>query len=49
MGFGDLAGSALRLSLGRSTTQALVDAVAGRVQMAVARVRAGGGIAAPIR
>jgi cysteine desulfurase len=49
MGFGDLAGSALRLSLGRSTTQALVDAAAGRVQVAVARVRGGGGIAAPIR
>ena len=49
MGFGDLAGSALRLSLGRSTTPALVDAAAGRVQVAVARVRGGGGIAAPIR
>jgi len=49
MGFGDLAGSALRLSLGRSTTGADVQAAAERVQVAVARVRGGGGIAAPIR
>jgi cysteine desulfurase len=49
MGFGDLAGSALRLSLGRSTTGADVQAAAERVQVAVARVRAGGGIAAAIR
>jgi cysteine sulfinate desulfinase/cysteine desulfurase-like protein len=49
MGFGELAGSALRLSLGRSTTRGLVAAAAERVQVAVARVRAGGEIAAPIR
>jgi cysteine desulfurase len=49
MGFGDLAGSALRLSLGRSTTGAEVQAAAERVQVAVARVRNGGAIAAPIR
>jgi cysteine desulfurase len=49
MGFGDLAGSALRLSLGRSTTGADVQAAAERVQVAVARVRAGGEIAAAIR
>ncbi|MGD0448763.1 MAG: cysteine desulfurase family protein [Candidatus Dormibacteria bacterium] len=42
MGFGDLAGSALRLSLGRSTTGADVQAAAERVQIAVSRVRQGG-------
>jgi cysteine desulfurase len=49
MGFGDLAGSALRLSLGRSTTGAEVQAAAERVQVAVARVRGGGGITAASR
>ncbi len=49
MGFGDLAGSALRLSLGRSTTGAEVQAAAKRVQVAVARVRGGGGITAASR
>ena len=42
MGFGDLAGSALRLSLGRSTTGAEVQAAAERVRIAVSRVREGG-------
>jgi cysteine desulfurase len=42
MGFGDLAGSALRLSLGRSTTGADVQAAAERVRIAVSRVRQGG-------
>jgi cysteine sulfinate desulfinase/cysteine desulfurase-like protein len=42
MGFGDLAGSALRLSLGRSTTGADVQVAAERVRIAVARVRQGG-------
>jgi cysteine desulfurase len=41
MGFGELAGSALRLSLGRSTTRALLEAAAERVRIAVARVRGG--------
>jgi cysteine desulfurase len=49
MGFGDLAGSALRLSLGRSTTGAEVQAAAERVQVAVARVGGGGGITAASR
>jgi len=49
MGFGDLAGSALRLSLGRSTTGADVQAAAERVQVAVARVGGGGGITAASR
>jgi cysteine desulfurase len=39
MGFGDLAGSALRLSLGRSTTGAGVQAAAERVRIAVDRIR----------
>jgi cysteine desulfurase len=42
MGFGDLAACALRLSLGRSTTAADIEAAAGRVIEAVARVRSGG-------
>ena len=42
MGFGDLAGCALRLSLGRSTTGAEVEEAAERVRIAVARVRQGG-------
>ena len=42
MGFGDLAGSALRLSLGRSTTGADVQVAAERVRIAVSRVRQGG-------
>jgi cysteine sulfinate desulfinase/cysteine desulfurase-like protein len=42
MGFGDLAGSALRLSLGRFTTGADVLAAAERVRIAVTRVREGG-------
>jgi cysteine desulfurase len=42
MGFGDLAGSALRLSLGRSTTGADVQTAAERVRIAVSRVRTGG-------
>jgi cysteine desulfurase len=42
MGFGDLAGSALRLSLGRSTTAAEVQTAAERVRIAVSRVRRGG-------
>lgn len=42
MGFGALAGSALRLSLGRSTTGAEVQAAAERVRIAVSRVREGG-------
>ena len=49
MGFGDLAGSALRLSLGRSTTGADVQVAAERVQVAVARVGGGGGITAASR
>src|ERR1019366_91578 len=39
MGFGDLADSALRLSLGRATTGGEVQTAAERVQVAVARVR----------
>ena len=35
MGFGELAGCALRLALGRSTTEADVDAAAARVERAV--------------
>jgi cysteine desulfurase len=46
MGFGELAASALRLSLGRSTTGQEVEAAAERVRMAAARVRSGGGAAA---
>jgi cysteine desulfurase len=42
MGFGDLAGSALRLSLGRSTTGTDVQVAAERVRIAVSRVRQGG-------
>jgi cysteine desulfurase len=42
MGFGDLAGSALRLSLGRFTTGAEVEAAAERVRISVSRVRDGG-------
>jgi cysteine desulfurase len=42
MAFGELAGCALRLSLGRSSTRALVEAAAERVQAAAARVRDGG-------
>ena len=42
MGFGDLAGSALRLSLGRSTTGTDVQVAAERVRSAVSRVRQGG-------
>jgi cysteine desulfurase len=49
MGFGELAGCALRLSLGRSTTGREVEEAAERVRTAVARVRAGGGIAAATR
>jgi cysteine desulfurase len=48
MGFGELAGCALRLALGRSTTEADVDAAAARVGVAVARVRSGGRIVAPV-
>ncbi|MGP8159952.1 MAG: cysteine desulfurase family protein [Candidatus Dormibacteria bacterium] len=47
MGFGQLAGCALRLAAGRSTTGAEIEAAAERVQQAVARVRAGGRIATP--
>jgi cysteine desulfurase len=39
MGFGDLAASALRLSLGRGTSEADVEAAAGQVAAAVARFR----------
>jgi len=49
MGFGDLAASALRLSLGRLTTGAEIETAAVRVQAAVARVRSGGGTSAPTR
>ena len=49
MGFGELAGSALRLSLGRFTTGAEVETAAELVRVAVARVRGGGGVGAPIR
>jgi cysteine desulfurase len=44
MGFGDRAGSALRLSLGRFTTGAEVEAAAERVGIAVSRVREGSGL-----
>ena len=43
MGFGELAGCALRLSLGRSTTGVQVEAAAQRVGAAVTRVRRGTG------
>jgi cysteine desulfurase len=49
MGFGELAGSALRLSLGRFTTGTEVGAAAERVRLAVARVRGGGGVVATTR
>ncbi len=41
MGYGDLAGCALRLSLGHSTTDADVENAAGLVAAAVSRVRSG--------
>jgi cysteine desulfurase len=47
MGFGDLAGCALRLSLGRGTTEEDVDTAAQRVAAAVARVRSGGSSGEP--
>jgi cysteine sulfinate desulfinase/cysteine desulfurase-like protein len=42
MGFGELSGCALRLALGRSTTEADVDAAAARVGRAVSRIRSAG-------
>ena len=39
MGYGAEAGSALRLSLGRGTTEAEIESAAGRVATAVARIR----------
>jgi cysteine desulfurase len=47
MGYGELAGCALRLALGRATTGADVEVAAERVESAVSRIRSGGGIAAP--
>ncbi len=40
MGYGELAGSALRLSLGRGTTEEDIEIAAGRVGTAVSRLRA---------
>ena len=46
MGFGELAGCALRLGLGRSTTGAQVDEAVARVGQAVSRIRSAGSGAA---
>jgi cysteine desulfurase len=45
MGFGELSGCALRLALGRSTTEADVDVAAARVERAVSRIRSAGSAA----